>query len=101
MTDRKPEFHLYLFSFEGAKKDIINANTIQECTERGRVLLDIDTYQVMACTTTYLQKGYRIFVHPSEHECFEIAFGTCECFGNRELRVSHNLPRLIAVYFGL
>ena len=40
---RKPEFHLYLFSFDGFKKDIINANTISECEERGRMHKDIDT----------------------------------------------------------
>lgn len=95
---RSPEFHLYLHSFEGYKKDIINANTITECKERLFHMMDIDTYQVMACTTTYLVKGYRIFVHPNPRDVLEIKLGECECFG-RELRVSHNLPALIANYF--
>lgn len=97
---RKPEFHLYLYSFEGAKKDIINANTITECQERAIVGKDIDTYQVMACTTSLFGKGYRVFVHPTPNDSVEIKLGTCECFGGRELRISHNLPRLIACYFG-
>ena len=97
---RHPEFHLYLYSFEGAKKDIINANTIGEVQERIREGKDVDTYQVMACTTTALVKGYRIFIHHSKTEQpYEIALGTCECFGGRELRISHHLPNLIACYF--
>ncbi|MBO7366757.1 MAG: hypothetical protein J6U28_08695 [Bacteroidales bacterium] len=97
---RRPEFHLYLYSFEGAKKDIINANTIGEVKARIREGKDVDTYQVMSCTTTVLQKGYRMFVHQSPNDYpIEIMFGTNLFFGNRELRVSHNLPRLIACYF--
>lgn len=96
---RKPEFHLYLFSFDGTKKDIINANTISECEERGRMYKDIDTYQVMACTTTYLVDGYRIFIHPNKRDCIEITLGTCNAFGERELRPSHDLPRLIVSTF--
>lgn len=98
MYSRKPEFHLYLYSFEGMKKDIINANTIQECKERILARKDVDTYQVMACTTTVLVKGYRIFVHLEHREVLEIELGACEWFG-RELKISHNLPALIANYF--
>lgn len=98
MAERKPEFHLYLYSFEGFKKDIINANTITECKERMRDGKDIDTYQVMACTTTLLVKGYRVYVHLTPYDVMEIILGECGCFG-RELRVSHNLPALIASYF--
>lgn len=96
---RKPEFHLYLFSFDGFKKDIINANTISECEERGRMHKDIDTYQVMACTTAYLAEGYRIFIHPNPRDRIEITLGTCDAFGGRELRQSHDLPRLIVSTF--
>lgn len=96
--NRKPEFHLYLYSLEDYKKDVINANTIEECSIRCLAGFDIDTYQVMACTTTYLKNGYRIFVHPDKYEIFEITLGTCECFGGRELKMGHNLPRLIVTY---
>lgn len=98
MAGRKPEFHLYLHSFEGFKKDIINANTITECKERMRDGKDIDTYQVMACTTTLLVKGYDVYVHLGHRDVRKIVLGECEWFG-RELRVSHNLPALIASYF--
>lgn len=98
MVGRKPEFHLYLYSFEGFKKDIINANTITECKERMRDGKDIDTYQVMACTTTLLVKGYKVYVHLSHFDVLEIVLGECEWFG-RELKVHHNLPALIASYF--
>lgn len=98
MEGRKPEFHLYLYSFEGFKKDIINANTIAECKERMRDGKDIDTYQVMACTTTLLVKGYNVYVHLRPFDVRKIVLGECEWFG-RELKVNHNLPALIAGYF--
>ena len=98
MTFRKPEFHLYLYSMEGYKKDVINANTVSECHERVNAKKDVDTYQVIACTTSLFNDDYRIFIHPSPMENYEIRLGTCPLFGNRELRMGHNLPNLILSY---
>lgn len=96
--NRKPEFHLYLYSLEGYKKDVINANTMTEIQERLMHRQDVDTYQVMYCMTSLLGNGYRIFVHISPFHTEEITLGTVECFGGMELRMGHNLPRLIVTY---
>ena len=97
--ERKPEFHLYLYSFKGAKKDIINANTLNEIVKLVEAEKDVDTYQVMACVTCLFREGYRIFVHRNPNETYEIKLGTCECFGGREIRMGHDLPRLIVASF--
>lgn len=95
---RKPEFHLYLYSLEGYKEDVINANTMTEIQERIMHHQDVDTYQVMYCMTSLFDHDYRIFVHISPYHTEEITLGTVECFGGRELRMGHDLPRLIVTY---
>ena len=97
--ERKPEFHLYLYSFKGAKKDIINANTLNEIIKLVEAKRDVDTYQVMACVTGLFREGYRIFVHRNPNETYEIKLGTNECFGGRELRMEHDLRGIIVAVF--
>lgn len=96
--NRKPEFHLYLYSLEGYKKDVINANTMAEIHERIMHNQDVDTYQVMYCMTSLFNLDYRIFVHISPSHTEEITLGIVPMFGGRELKMGHNLPRLIVAY---
>lgn len=105
--NRAPEFHLYLFR---TVRETCNfrwqrtMNNIDEAVSKGE---DIETYQVMSCTTDLFRKGYRVFVWYEApigndqyiHKDVEIRLGTCEALGGRELRMGHNLPRLIASSF--
>lgn len=54
----------------------------------------INTTQSHVCSTTWLTKGYRMFVHMIDDEEVEIKLGhinNCD----REIRLSHNLERLL------
>ena len=54
----------------------------------------IDTTQVMLCTTSLFEQGYRIFVHFGENDKTEIKLGSNERT-NRVICMGHNLPNLI------
>ena len=54
---------------------------------------NIVTTQMGYLSTSLFEKGYRIFVCPSEKECYEIKLGSNECT-NRVIRMSHNLFNL-------
>lgn len=92
--DRKPEFHLYLYTLEGYKRDVINAYTVTAVNDRITLGKDVDTYQVICCTTDLFNKGYRIFIHETPASQFEITLGTCEGT-TREIKMGHDLPKLI------
>ncbi|MBO7366760.1 MAG: hypothetical protein J6U28_08710 [Bacteroidales bacterium] len=104
--DRKPEFYLYLFrnqSMLPARSWALTMAEVDEMVKNGET---IHTYQVMSCTTDLFRKGYRVFVWYEEpyldrykHKIVEITLGTCEALGGRELRMGHNLPRLIVSSF--
>jgi hypothetical protein len=58
----------------------------------------VHTTQPHVCNTTWLLKGYRIFVHMLDGETVEIKFGEIK---GREIRVCHNLEKmLLANCFG-
>lgn len=92
--NRKPEFHLYLYTLEGYKRDVINAYTVAAVNDLISLGKDVDTYQVICCTTDLFNKGYRIFVHETPASLFEITLGTCERT-TREIKIGHDLPKLI------
>jgi hypothetical protein len=52
----------------------------------------VNTTQPHVCNTTWLVKGYRIFVHMLDGEIVEIKLGQC-C--DREIRITHNLEKLL------
>lgn len=54
----------------------------------------INTTQVILCTTDLFAKGYRIFVHGSNYETYEVKLGVNKRTG-REIRMGHCLYRLI------
>lgn len=92
--NRQPEFHLYLYTLEGYKRDVINAYTVTAVTDLISLGKDVDTYQVICCTTDLFNNGYRIFIHETPASQFEITLGTCERT-NREIKMGHDLPKLI------
>ena len=92
--NRKPEFHLYLYTLEGYKRDVINAYTVTSVNDLISLGKDVDTYQVICCTTDLFNKGYRIFVHETPASQFEITLGSCERT-TREIKMGHNIPNLI------
>ena len=83
------EFHLYTAH---APEDRVDAyNEVMELIEKDTPI--IKTTQVLACTTKLFEQDYRIFVH-TEDDDFEITLGRC-ARTNREIRMAHNLPKLI------
>jgi len=61
----------------------------------------INTTQPYFCSTTWILKGYRIFVHMLDDKVVEIKLGYCE-FADREIRKSHNLSKmLLSNVFGI
>lgn len=92
--NRQPEFHLYLYTLEGYKRDVINAYTVTAVTDLISHGKDVDTYQVICCTTDLFNKGYRIFIHETPASQFEITLGACERT-TREIKMGHDLPKLI------
>lgn len=92
--NRKAEFRLYLYTLEGYKRDVINSYTVNAVNDLISLGKDVDTYQVICCTTDLFAKGYRIFVHETPAFVHEITLGQCEGT-TREIRMGHNLPNLI------
>lgn len=86
------EFHLYLCGYNKFNEDRFDSlYEVDEAIRKG--ISPIRTTQVLACTTDLFNHDYRIFVHDENGE-FEITLGDCERT-NREIRMAHNLPRLI------
>lgn len=87
------EFHLYLYSIDAILTDY---NATLYAIKNGDCR--IDTTQVILCTTELFKLGYRIFVHQISHnslEDYEITLGSNNTNTNREIRMNHNLPKLI------
>lgn len=57
----------------------------------------VHTTNTHFCQTNYIVGGYRLFVHLNndEHECIEITFGTNNKYSNKDIRVAHNLEKLL------
>jgi hypothetical protein len=55
----------------------------------------IHTTQPHVCSTTWLVKGYKIFVHMLDGEVVEITLGDNNKHTNRNIGVRHNLEKLL------
>lgn len=86
------EFHLYLCGYNKINENRFDGlDEVNEAIRKG--ISPIKTTQVLACTTELFSYNYRIFVHDEDGE-FEITLGNCERT-TREIRMAHNLPKLI------
>lgn len=65
----------------------------RQAIEAGKI--DIHTTQLMILNSSLFEKGYCIFVRESDGEVFEIKLGTNNERTNREIRVGHNLAKLL------
>jgi hypothetical protein len=54
----------------------------------------VNTTQTHVCSTTWLLKGYRIFIHMLDDQVVEMKLGHIEGCG-KEIRVAHNLEKLL------
>jgi hypothetical protein len=62
----------------------------------------VDTTQTHVCSTEWIVKGYRIFVHMLDGEMVEITLGGNNKHTNREIRIAHNIEKLLlANCFGM
>ena len=81
-----PEYAPYLPPMEMTVADVEQAiNMNAGC---------IYTYQVVTCTTDLFNKGYRIFVHNTPDDQYEIKLG-CNERTNREIKMGHCLYKMI------
>jgi hypothetical protein len=55
----------------------------------------IDTTQVLLCSTSLFDEGYKIYIHPCFGEPFEVKLGEDEEHCNRPIKKGHNLWRLL------
>lgn len=96
------EYHLYLYTPEWfinrAPKNYVSDNcirfTVNEVNEAIKNGENICTFQVVTCTTDLFRHGYRIFVHNSNKDTYEIKLGDNERTG-REIKMSNCLYNLI------
>lgn len=56
---------------------------------------NIYTTQIVLCTTDLFKKGYRIFIHPTEGNMFEIKLGDNSPYTDKEIRMGHNLYKML------
>lgn len=88
------EYHLYLCRVF-ALFDIRFCFTVDEVeTAIKHGESEIYTFHVVTCTTDLFSNGYRIFVHVTPEDSFEITLGNCERT-NREIRMGHCLWKMI------
>lgn len=86
------EFHIWFCTCHTGE---INCNTlfdIEIALNEG--LTYIHTYQVQAVSTSLIEMGYRIFVHPHKGPVFEITLGAC-ANTDREIRLGHSLNKML------
>jgi hypothetical protein len=55
----------------------------------------VDSTQTHVCSTKWLVKGYKIFVHMLDGEVVEIVLGSGNKHTNKEIRIAHNLEKLL------
>ena len=86
------EFHIW---FCTCRTGEINCNTLFDIeVSLNEGLTHIHTYQIPAVTTSLIDMGYKIFVHPHKGPIFEITLGAC-ANTDREIRVSHCLYKML------
>lgn len=84
------EYHLYLYHYI-PPEIITTVHGVEFAVQTD--MPKIETIQIVTCTTDLFRHGYRIFVHPSARESYEITLGLNPC--GREIRMGHCLYKLI------
>jgi len=69
-------------------------NVIKHYEKILRKNYDIHTYQISFCSTEYLVKGYKIFIHFNDTKQVEIQLGENICT-QRLIKPEHNLEKLL------
>ena len=83
------EIHFYSYLVDGlihSYKAICSAIELNENV--------IHTTQMCVLSTKLFEKGYRIFIHESPSDFYEIKLGVGNERTNREIRLVHNLLKL-------
>ena len=86
------EYHLYLY-----EPDILMwqwEHFYDYILYRIRNGLDINTSNIITCTTDLFRHGYRVFVHAAPDDEYEIKLGVNERTG-REIKMGHCLYKMI------
>lgn len=94
-----PEYHLYLY----VPQEVVAEDpdppsldyTIKDVMKRIYNKTNVHTLQVCTLSTTLFKEGYRIFIHVSPDNQFEVTLGNCNRFYGRELRMGHSLMNLL------
>lgn len=94
------ELHIWLSKIELGESDFPLYITLNETLKAlYNNACRVDTTQTHVCSTTWLVKGYRMYVHMLDGETVELKLGQC-C--GREIKVLYNLEKmLLANVFGL
>jgi hypothetical protein len=94
-NEYKHSFDLYLYEpTEEDNADCLFRYSYYEVEDAIEKRYNIKTTQVKCCSTRLFDLGYRIFVHYSPDDIFEITLGKCERT-SREIRKGHDLCNLI------
>lgn len=92
---RKKELHIWMdedvFEKLGENKLCVTFDITEKALENSDNR--VDTVQPHFCSTTWLVKGYRIFVHMLDEKMVEIKLGFMKDVGN--VRVSQNLEKML------
>lgn len=91
----KPQIHFY---FGGPNGQYPDGTVHTYRTTKLLIELEserIDTTQIVLCTTDLFRKGYRIFIHPTKGNMFEIKLGDNSPYTDKEIRMEHNLYKML------
>lgn len=86
----KKEIHFYEYDKE--EPIFCSWNTTQNQIKIGKSI--IHTTQMGLLSTELFELGYRIFIHESKTEFYEIIFGSQNERTNREIKMGHNLFKM-------
>ena len=87
---KNKEFHIYFGEYPATA-----VHTVQEVLTAISNEADIHTTQLFTVSGDLFSKGYRIFVHPLEGDVFELKLGNNEPYTSKEIRIAHNLAKLL------
>lgn len=87
------EIHFYEYNDTREELDMIHSwNDTMEAIGISKV--NINTTQMGLLSTDLFSLGYKIFVHESSEESYEIVLGDDNTRTNRTIRVAHNLFKM-------
>lgn len=92
MKDLQKELHIHLSSVTLPKYFYNTLYDTEKALHEGEVI--VHTSQTHVISTTWLLKGYRIFIYMIDGEVVELKFGKIDkCL--KEIRPAHNLERMV------